>query len=179
MRARMADSVTPNLIPEKYRQKPNGVALYVNGMWAVTRKVLDHYPRSIRISVTGSRESAADARCVDVERGDATPKDVPGFVHARDLMNRDHLIYSDRSNVAAILGEFKLQYPSRHPTDLNFWISTLDNGNWTPEAICSNLSKEWGASLKPEQVKAIQVSDYGHFDMSLIFDPRWHWWQPS
>lgn len=166
---RMADSVAPYLIPRTFRQPPNGVAFYRDGPYAVEPKIYGtEFPRHIGISVTGDPAMAQIARCVDVERGDATPAHVAAYASARwEAGHDDALAYCDRSTVAEVL--------EAAPADeYGFWIATLDGIYRTPQVLCFELKQTYGVDLDPARVWAIQWLPMGEYDESRVFgNPRW------
>jgi hypothetical protein len=70
----MFDSVTISMIPGDAA----AVAGYVNGHWPTFAELAKSHPHAKRLSVAISAD--ADAECLDVERGDATPDQVPAWI---------------------------------------------------------------------------------------------------
>src|SRR5215469_4750428 len=88
-----ADSVTPQLInPAEFSH----VAAYVNGRFAWSPAQVKRFPRHIMIGVLpGAPVQARVARCLDMERFDASAADFPAFVGARaDAGHDDALGYT-------------------------------------------------------------------------------------
>lgn len=126
-------------------------ALYVNGAFAV-RPVI--YGRGrVWIDVTGRAANAAS--WLDVEQGDATPADVPGWLDARNIPD-DQGIYCSVDSVAAVE-----QAAAGRPHGL--WVATLD-GTVTPE-----LPPVTGLLVA---VQCLPASMLGFdADMSVVVDP--------
>lgn len=169
---RMADSTRPTQIPAKFRQKPNGVALYADGEYKAPSGLLATFPRVIQITVTGVPGAARYARVIDVERGDATPADVPGFADEREQLGREAWVYCDRSTVPAVLKALESR-----PEPL-WWIATLDGIYWTPEALAADISHHYGVTISPSRIRAIQIADRDSYDLSLVYGDV-HWYDPQ
>lgn len=114
------------------RQSPvdHLVAAYADGRYAYSAQAIAEHPGHILISVTGDPSAALYARCLDVEKFDATPDEVPGFVWTRlNHGHHDALIYVNRSNMAAVIkackGDGLVLGESYH-----LWVATLD-GTWS------------------------------------------------
>lgn len=167
---RMADSVEPANIPAVYEAWPNGVAIYANGRYAWSTAALARFPRFIAISVTGVPATASFARVLDVEKGDATPSDVPHFLDARRKKFGKHsgMIYASRSLLPAIMEALD----GRPEPD--WWIPTLDNHPWTPAELAADISRHWGVSLTQGKIRAIQWQDAHTFDGSSVWG-QMHW----
>lgn len=71
---RMFDSITLDAIPREAR----AVAGYVNGFWPTYTEVVRRWPNARHLSIAVT--SSANAECLDVEPGDATPADAPAWV---------------------------------------------------------------------------------------------------
>jgi hypothetical protein len=94
-------------------------AYYFNGHFNHTPVM---YGRGkVWIDVTGAAPKACS--WLDVERGDASPGRVPGWLDERDMPGNQG-IYCDRSNVGAVI-------KAAGNRVYNLWISTLD-GNTNP-----------------------------------------------
>lgn len=164
----MADSTRPQSIPDKFKMGNNGVAAYINGSYAWSHSEEDEFPRRIHISVTGDPRMAEHARCIDVERFDATPADVPGFIEARNLTQHpDTLVYCDLSTVKPVLDAAPRE-------DYHFWIATLDNFYRGPQEIAALLRSRYAVDLHPDRIAANQWLNALHYDQSTWFvSPNW------
>lgn len=122
----MADSVQPAAIPASAFA---AAALYLNGRYAATEAEVHRFRHVIRISVLADRPDQAEhARALDVETGDATPADVPGWIDTRRRFGHDDAtIYCDRDNIRAV-AEAAAGRPFR------LWVATLDGTKFGPES---------------------------------------------
>lgn len=165
---RMADSTRPNLIPDKFALRPNGVLIYVDGSYKWDARQIRRFPRHWNITTTGDVSHARTARCIDVERFDASPADVPEYAAARAKFNDRTVVYCDRSTVPAVV--------SSDPTsfELLWFIATLDGRNWNPATLAADIAANEGVQLDPRKIRAIQYLPGESFDTSLLFgDPEW------
>lgn len=71
---RMFDSITLDAIPKD----AGAVAGYVNGAWPTFAEVQKRWPKAKHLSIAVT--SSANAECLDVEPGDATPADAAAWV---------------------------------------------------------------------------------------------------
>jgi len=71
---RMFDSIELDEFPND----PEAVAGYVNGYWPTFNALLKEFPKAKHLSIAVT--SSANAECLDVEPGDATPADAPGWL---------------------------------------------------------------------------------------------------
>ena len=95
---RMFDSIDLTQIPKQ----AEAVACYVNGYWPTFRDLEKFWPHAKRLSIAVT--SSADAECLDVEPGDATPADAPGWVRRQQRRGlRQPVIYCSLSMVPAVL----------------------------------------------------------------------------
>lgn len=78
------------------------VAGYVNGHWPTFDQLHTSFPHSHRLSIAVS--VAADAECLDVEQGDATPDQAPAWVK-RQIANgvKRPVVYTSVSQAARVM----------------------------------------------------------------------------
>jgi len=164
----MADSVKPALIPAKFKLGRNGVLAYIDGEYAWTEDEIHSFPRFWCITVTGNPAVARDARCIDVERYDATPDDVPPYRDARTALGGFTYVYSDRNTLPDIYdacGSWNM---------LHLFVATLDFNPWTPQTLAANIRAETGLIVPPDIIVAIQNIPGENYDQSSIFgNPDW------
>jgi hypothetical protein len=151
----MFDSTTPEAIP------PNAeiVAGYVDGSFAWPASAWARFPHAqhVMISVTADH-SRGD--CLDVENGDATPAQAPGWIRARHVAGATNVtIYCNRSTLPAV---------ERACAGLSYykWIATLDGTLFIPgfPALAGPAAVQFaGASLAGVNV-----------DVSLVWEDNWH-----
>jgi hypothetical protein len=137
---------------------PPGAALcayYLNGLWA--RKPVEYGRGKVWIDVLGT--APTEALWLDVETGDATPADVPGWLDERADAKLDAGgVYCSISNLEAV----ETAAASRPHL---LWVATLD-GNTAP-----SLPRVSGQLVA---VQAIPASMLGFdADMSVVTDPGW------
>lgn len=166
---RMADSVAPWEIPARFRQKPNGIAAYIDGQYAWPRSYLRAFPRHVTISVTGIPGAAAYARIQDVEHEDATDADAPLFLETRARLGHDDgEIYCDRSTVPGVLAACEGRVPEPW-----WWIATLDNHPWTPAELAADILAVEHVQISKERILAVQCYPGGAYDQSLCYGQTW------
>lgn len=94
----MYDSVTIEAIPLRAR----AVAGYVGGQWPTYPQLVKRWPNAQRLSIAVA--ASEDADCLDVEKGDATPLEAPGWVkrqHARVIQRP--VVYSSIAQMQSLL----------------------------------------------------------------------------
>lgn len=94
----MYDSVTVSEIPKDAK----AVAGYVGGRWPTFFQLQRQFPKAKRLSIAVN--AGEDARCLDVEAGDATPLEAPAWVrrqHARGI--RRPVVYCSLSVLPQVL----------------------------------------------------------------------------
>lgn len=122
----MYDSVTVGEIPS------NAVAVagYVNGYYATMPKLATAFPHAKQLSVAVN--VGADARCLDVERGDATPDQAPAWVkrqHARGITQP--VVYTFLAQAQTLVST--LDAAGIHRSQYKLWIA-----HWTYQPhICT------------------------------------------
>jgi hypothetical protein len=165
---RMADSTRPELIPDKYALRPNGVLVYADGPYKWPSTQIRRFPRRWSITVTGDPEMCREARCIDVERFDATPADIYGYAEARGKNGDSTVVYCDRATVPQVVAA----YPGWR--NLLWFIATLDGVAWNPATLASDIRDNEGVDIEPADIRAIQNVEAGNYDSSLIFgNPYW------
>lgn len=84
------------------------VAGYLDGAYAWTDADWSRFPgrRHVGIVVTASANAG---QVLDVEKGDATPDQAPGWVTRRRAARVDPVVYTSASNVHAVLDAFVAQ----------------------------------------------------------------------
>ena len=113
----MYDAVTPSRIPA-------GAALvagYVNGKFANLDGLRSHCPHAVivGISVTASADLGD---VLDVETGDATPAQAPGWVKKRRAAGADPTVYCNESTWPSVLAAFKAAGVAQP----HYWIAKWD-----------------------------------------------------
>ena len=143
------DSTNPQDIPTT----AEAVAGYVDGIYAWPDSGWLRFPNSVKLSIAISATSEADA--LDVENGDATPAQAPGWVKAQIARGIKPWVYCNRSNRSAV--ELACQSAGIGPTQMALWVATLDG------------TQSVAAGFYP--VAAVQYANStlagGHYDLSI------------
>lgn len=107
------------------RNVPSGVhaAVYVNGAFAWPEAEVHRMAKVIHVSVHGSGDAWKQARCVDIENGDATPDSAMPFLIERTKHYGDATAYCNRST-RPLVAERCERAGILHA--VRFWIATLD-----------------------------------------------------
>lgn len=164
----MADSVNPNEIPSQFRQQPNGVAGYLDGDFAWSDAEFKDFPRYWKICVSGNPNLALEARVIDVETGDATPEDVAGYQHVRQLNERRTYVYCDQSTVPDVV-HFTTDWRA-----LLWWIALLDGVPYTRAEVHAMILDKYDVDLPVANIIAAQLDDRGSYDYSRVYgNPDW------
>lgn len=162
----MYDSIRPASLP---RNKP--AALYINGDYSCPRSLEQEFGRVVRISVEpGQPEAARFARILDVERWDATPADVPEFVHFREALgHHDATIYASAASVGTVL---RACGPAYQPP--RWWVAWWWNRPVAPtrEQVAAEVHQASGADIDPATIWACQYASYSTYDLSVVYGPR-------
>lgn len=119
----MFDSVTVSEIPADAR----AAAGYVGGSWPTfsSGDLRERCPHARLVSVAVA--SRFNAECLDVEPGDASPADAPGWVkrqHERGVERP--IVYAAASEMNAVLEE--LDNAGIHPDEYRVWTAHTGNG---------------------------------------------------
>jgi hypothetical protein len=112
----MFDGITAADVPDGW-----GVAGYVDGHWPDFTALVLRWPGVVHISIAAS--AGDDAKCLDVETGDATPAQAPAWT-SRQRANGDPYpwVYCNESTWAEVIYEFAQQ---RVAAPL-YWIAQYD-----------------------------------------------------
>lgn len=142
------DGITPASVPA-------GAAVYlgyVNGTWPSFAAIKAQHPRKLYISI--SVNASGRAMCLDVENGDATPQQAPGWVTAeRAAGNANPIVYMNQSTWAVVKAEFVAQNVAM-PL---FWVASYVTDPSKAPAI-------------PAGAIGVQYYDYGGYDVSVLAD---------
>ena len=133
------------------------VAGYVNGFWPTYNDLVARFPHAHHVSIAVTAGVVADV--LDVERGDATPADVPLWVKEMRNLKRKPIVYCSRSNVPAVQSECAKALVA----EPFFWVA-----DWTnhPHLVPGSVGTQWadGTPLYPGLAR--------YTDTSLI-SPNW------
>jgi len=96
---KMFDSVNVENLPVN---PDNLYAGYVGGLYPTFTQILHRFPKARVVSI--AINATEDAQVLDVETGDATPADVPGWLNRMRAQKRHNVtVYTSRSNIDAVL----------------------------------------------------------------------------
>lgn len=164
----MADSTNPLAIPERFRARDNGVAIYHDGPHRWPPAIAATWPRCWRISVEGDPQLALEARVLDVETLDVPPAAVTPYQVARARHDKRTTIYCDRSTAASVIAAV----PDWR--ELDWWIAAWETPAPTQAALAWDLSAHWDAPIAAERIVACQYLTTTGYDQSVVYtDPRW------
>lgn len=139
----MYDTTTPEAIPAD----AIAVAAYLNGAWPTLAAVKARFwGKSKIITITVSANEDAD--CLDVETGDATPDQAPGWVH-RQRQQKPHKrpwIYANLSTMAMVIIHLQEAGIRRdhvflwtaHPTNKRHFCNHRTCGDYLPPGISAD-----------------------------------------
>lgn len=144
----MWDSTTPEIIPGWARLK----ALYINGKFATHP---DYGRGRVFIDVNGAAPFAAEI--LDVEKGNATPEHVPGWLQER-ARTEIGTVYCNQDTLPHVLAAAGSQ-------EFDLWLATLDG---------SIPSLDLPPHVELVAVQAIGAGIAGgNVDISAVVSQRW------
>lgn len=141
----MYDSVDPSRIPSGAQV----VAGYADGLYAWTAAGWGMFPNAVKLTIAVRNTTQADI--LDVERGDASPDQVPGWVAAFNRPGRRApTVYCTQST----MGLIRSLMPAG--ANVDYWVA---NHTATPQNIPGTVAVQW-----------LNTPGY---DQSLITDETW------
>jgi hypothetical protein len=130
----MYDAVTPERIPTGAQI----VAGYVDGHYANMAFMTRLYPAALHVAIA-VRATTNDGLVLDVENGDASPEQAPGWVDMRRAAGIDPTVYCNSSTWAAVKQAFiNHRIPQPH-----YWIAQYD-GN--PAIPAGAIAKQYASN---------------------------------
>lgn len=144
----MYDGVTPASVPP-------GAALYagyVNGKWQSYAGLVARFPTAKHVTICVN--ATGTARVLDVESGDATPEQAPGWCEDQRRAGEPYpVVYVGEDNWPSVRSEFGVQAVA----EPLYWVAAyVDDPSQVP-AI-------------PAGAIALQYFDYGGYDASVVAD---------
>jgi hypothetical protein len=132
---------------------PAGAAIYagyVDGAWASYDALAAEYPGALHVSIAVT--ASGDARVLDVENGDATPAQAPGWAEdQRRAGNPYPVVYMNETTWPAVQAQFAAQAV----TPALYWVAAyVDDPANVPEI--------------PVGAIAVQYFDHGGYDVSVV-----------
>lgn len=144
----MHDSTTAADIPANAQI----VAGYVSGRYRWSDPDWARFPRAIKVRIA-TQASVNDGHVLDVEPGDATPEQAPGWVRMRRAAGIDPTIYCNLSALPQVQAAFR----SAGVPEPHYWVARYD-----------------GVANLPSGCVAKQYIDPpgsgGHYDLSAVAD---------
>ena len=141
----MYDAVTPSNIPAEAQM----VAGYVDGRYAWSSADWARFPGAVKVKIAVF-PSTNDGHVLDVERGNATPAEAPGWVLKRRAAGVDPTVYCSATAWPTVRAAFA----AAHVPEPHWWIAAYPG---------------IGAILYPGTV-AHQYADQGLCDLSVVAD---------
>jgi hypothetical protein len=127
------------------------VAGYVDGEWPTFDQLKAKFPRARRVSIAVSAQREADV--LDVEKGDATPQDVPGWVTRMRDLDRVPIVYTSRVNIGLVDSACNAD----HVAPPFYWVA-----DWTGGAhlVSGSVATQWadGSAKYPGLAKFCDTS---------------------
>ena len=145
----MYDSTTLDAIPAD----APAVAGYVGGDWPTYHELARRWPHAKHLSIAVN--ASEDAECLDIENGDATPADAPGW-HRRQIAHGvlKPVLYIERSRLPELVAE--LEQAGIQRDEYRLWIADYtgqphitpgaDGTQWIDSALGRNLDESLLAS---------------------------------
>jgi hypothetical protein len=105
----MFDSVTVSEIPANAQ----AVAGYVGGKWPTFAELRTKFPHAYKLSI--AINAGEDAECLDIENGDATPAQAPGWFHRQRARGvKKPVFYTSLSEANAVMAALSRAGIARH-----------------------------------------------------------------
>lgn len=117
----MYDSVDVSRIPAN----AEAVAGYVNGIFTTWPEIQRRFPKAKKLSIAVT--SSANAECLDIEPGNATPKDGPAWVKRQKARGvKRPVVYANVSTMPTVLAELARAGISRN--EVRVWTAHYGKG---------------------------------------------------
>lgn len=152
MPRKMYDSVTAAHIPPDAAM----VGGYISGPFKWSDADWARFPHAVHVPIA-TQAYVMDGIVLDVEKGDATPTQAPGWVTRRRQAGFDPTIYCTYSQLSTVISAF-IAAGVKQP---HYWIAHWDNVAALPGPSDVNIvAKQY---INPPQ-------SGGHFDLSIVAD---------
>ena len=169
-----ADSTDPQAIdPAKFSH----VAGYANGKYAWPDHQFDRFKRHFKIAVKpGDPRQARLARCLDIERFDATVSDAAPFArHRAEAGHDDCLFYCSLSVVPALVAALRAArsefFSAKRPVTWGLWVAWWWQRPHPPTAteVLAELKTLSGVTLEPGKLRGCQWQPGTDIDRSVWY----------
>lgn len=119
----MYDSVNPETIPAGAEM----VAGYVDGMYANVHLMRTRFPHAVVVGIAVFAHTD-DGEVLDIERGDATPNQAPGWVQMRRRAGCNPSVYCS----ASVWNEVRNAFHSAGIREPHYWVAEWDGNPTIP-----------------------------------------------
>src|SRR5262245_1955739 len=124
MARKMYDSVTAAHIP----QNAQLVAGYVNGRFTWSATDWARFPNAVKVRIA-TQANVNDGHVLDVEPGDATPEQAPGWVAMRRRAGTDPTVYCNQLNSWPAVRQ---AFHNQGVAEPHYWVARYDNNATIP-----------------------------------------------
>lgn len=147
----MHDSITASDIPTSATM----VAGYVSGTWTWSAADWARFPHATKVRIA-THADVNDGHVLDVETGDATPAEAPGWVTMRRAAGVTPTVYMNNSTWASVKAAFVAQGVAQP----NYWVAHYDAD---PAIPSGGIAKQYLWDGNP-------CNSGGHYDISSVAD---------
>jgi hypothetical protein len=144
----MYDSIDPSKIPADAQI----VAGYTSGHWVTFPTLAAKFPNAVLVSIAVN--AAHDADVLDVEAGDATPMDAPGWSLRQAANDRVPTIYCSQSVWPAVVEAFQ----STHVPLPLYWMAHYDGAATLPAGCVAKQYTDGQLHNAPNNVPGCDTS---------------------
>ncbi|MBX6360090.1 MAG: hypothetical protein IRZ03_08425 [Acidobacterium ailaaui] len=144
----MYDSITAADIPASAAM----VAGYVNGTYRWSDADWARFPGAVKVRIA-TRADVNDGHVLDVEPGDATPAQAPGWVTMRRAAGADPTVYCNQSTLPQVKAAFR----AAGVAEPHYWVAHYDGIAELPDGC---VAKQY----------ANPPASGGHWDLSIVAD---------
>ena len=142
------DSITAADIPADAQM----VAGYVNGTFQWSAADWSRFPNAVKVRIA-TRAFINDGHVLDVETGDATPSEAPGWVQMRRAAGVDPTVYCNGSTLSTVQAAFNAAGVAQP----HYWLARYDNVPTVPNGC---VAKQY----------INDPASGGHYDLSAVLD---------
>jgi hypothetical protein len=137
---------------------------YGNGLYKWSDADWQRFPNAGHVYIDVNGSDPRGCGVLDVETGDATPDQAPGWVKARAALKPAYppVIYCNRATLTPLFNAMAAA-GLRVVHDFRLWVATLDGTKTLPDMTGVTAVQWAGEGLTG-----------GHFDESVVYDDAWH-----
>jgi hypothetical protein len=122
-------------VPGNIRASAAMVAWYGDGLYAWSQADLDRFADAVKVRITVFADDD-EGQVLDVENGDATPVEAPGWAQRRRAAGQDPTVYCNASTWPQVRAEFALAKVA----EPHWWIAEYDG---RPEVPAGAVAKQY------------------------------------